>query len=189
MRPTLLVLALVIAPAAFAQSPATAAPSPFLAVPVVPDALQFGAELPDFVAKDIRGRVWRSGDLRRKYTVIYIWHTFEARATDEHQASIHRIIPALPDLPEVQRFYDEVKDVKNIQVLTFCRDYDYTHAPAYMKERNYTFPVIADWELTNKLFPNGGRYLVVSPEGRVSRPFHSWSFGQVLFEVEKTAGN
>ena len=55
----------------------------------------------------------------------------------------------------MQRFYNEVRQTKNIQVLTFCRDYDYTHASAGIKEKKYSFPVIADWVLIKKLFPDG----------------------------------
>jgi len=57
--------------------------------------------------------------------------------------------------------------------------------------------VIADWMLIRKLFgrgnPAGGRLglmsliWVVDPQGRVSEPFRSWSFGRVLFEVERAA--
>lgn len=100
-------------------------------------------------------------------------------------------MPFFPDLPEVQRFYDKVRDTKNLQVLTFCRDYDYTHASDYIKGTKYTFPVIADWVLTDKLFASTGftvRYWLINPEGRLSLPLRSWSFGRLLFEIEKAAG-
>ena len=45
---------------------------------------------------------------------------------------------ALSNLPEVQRFYDEARNTKSIQVLTLCRDYDYTHASGvYEREEVY----------------------------------------------------
>jgi peroxiredoxin len=110
------------------------------------------AQFPEFEAKDISGRTWRLEDLRGKFTVIYFWHTFEARKADTLDPQARQRVQALPDLPEVQRFYDKVRTAKNLQVLTFCSDYDYTHAPAYMKEKQYTFPVIADWVLIEKLF-------------------------------------
>ncbi len=98
-----------------------------------------------------------------------------------------RSLPGLPDLPEIQRFYDQEKSSKNIQVLTFCRDYDYTHARDYMKQANYTFPVIADWSLVKKLFSTGEWQWVVNPEGRLSYPLHSWSLGRILLELETVA--
>src|SRR5216684_6868355 len=65
---------------AWTQQPSTPTPvtrSPILSVAPAPsDTLQFEAQLPDFEAKDINGRLWRSSDLRGKLTVIDIWSTF-----------------------------------------------------------------------------------------------------------------
>ena len=93
-------------------------------------------------------------------------------------------------------------------MLTFCLDYDYMHAHDYMKQKQYTFPVIADWTLIGKLFPKdacrlpcsvgipspspdhgmlAGPQWVVDPQGRLSYPFRAWSFGRLLFEIEKAA--
>jgi hypothetical protein len=182
-------------PVALAQqqsAPATDTQSPFLSVPThAPDTLRFGAQLPDFEAKDINGRTWRFQDLRGKFTLICLWGTFGARYEDKldpHARAAFRGAWGITDLPGLQSFYDKARNAKNIQVLTFCRDYDYTHAPDYMKQRKYTFPVIADWVLLKKLFPGAGSYLVVNPEGRLSYPFRYWSFGRILMEVERAAG-
>ncbi len=169
------------------SSPGTKNGSPFLSIPPASEGLRFEVQLPRFEAKDIAGRTWRLEDLRGKVTLIYIWHTFEARAVDAHDASVREVIPGLSDLPGVQRFYDEVRHTKDTQVLTFCRDYDYTHASEYMKDKKYSFPVIADWMLIEKLFPNAGGnppYWIVDPEGRLSNSLRSWSFGRVLYEIE-----
>jgi hypothetical protein len=173
---------------------ALAQQSPFLSVPpAVSDSLRFGAQLPEFEAKDITGRTWSSADLRGKLTLIYVWHTFAAGAADAADAHPHAretvAASGLPDLPELQRFYDKVRNAGSIQVLTFCSDYDYLHAPEYIKQTKYTFPVIADWVLINKLFPgiSGGPFLVVDTEGRLSDPFRSWTLGRVLMEVESVA--
>jgi peroxiredoxin len=171
-------------PAALAQQPFDPVP------PEASDTLRFGDRLPDFEAKDTAGRTWRLTDLRGKFTLIYIFHTFEARAVDKVDPRTRGSLHGLPELPELQRFYDEVKNSRKIQVLAFCRDYDYTHAPAYLKDRPYTFPVIADWTLVGKLFPGGGlqsRQWLVNPEGRLSYPFRAWSFGRILLEVERAA--
>jgi hypothetical protein len=173
-----------------ASSPTRENGSPFLSIPPVPEGLRFEAQLPLFEAKDIDGRTWRLEDLRGKLTLIYIWNTFEARAVDAHPASIRDVIHGLSDLPEVQRFYDEVRQSRNIQVLTFCSDHDYTHAPEYMKETKYSFPVIADWVLIKKLFPKAGGspdYWVVDRDAQLSFPVRSWSLGHVLYEIERVA--
>lgn len=188
-------LLLLVAAAALAQqpsAPAAGASSPFLSIPpAVHDTLQFGPQLPGFAAKDIAGRTWRSQDMLGKYTLVYIWGTY-------WNAGQGRSVGwELPQLTELQRFYDKVRNAGNIQVLTFCMDYDYTHAPEYIRQTNFTFPVIADWMLIRKLFGRGnltgGRLglvtllWVIDPQGRVSEPFRSWSFGRVLFEVERAA--
>src|SRR5438045_2937132 len=55
-----------------------------------------------------------------------------------------------PDLREIQRFHDKAKLTPHLQVLTFCSDYDYTHAPEYLKQAGYDFPVVADWNLIDR---------------------------------------
>ena len=189
----------LIAQVALAQQPSsqgTDTQSPFFSVPpVASDSLRFGAQLPEFEAKDVTGRTWRRDDLYGKLTLIYIWNTFAARvadAVDTHQfarESTARAQAGLPDLPQLQRFYEKVRNMGNVQLLTFCSDYDYMHAPEYIKQKKYTFPVIADWVLINKLFPRIGiaPYLVVDTEGRSSDPFRSWTLGRVLMEVERAA--
>ena len=164
--------------------------SPFLSIPSVPEGLRFDTSLPAFEARDIAGRTWRMEDLRGKLTLVYVWHTLEARAVDAHDASVRHLISGLSDLPAVQRFYDQVKDTKNIQVLTLCRDFDYTHAPDYVKEKKYSFPVIADWVLIEKVFPNpsgSSAYWVIDRDARLSSPIRSWSLGRVLYEIERAA--
>ncbi len=185
----LLLMAVAAALAQPASSPTNENGSPFLSIPPVPQSIRFEAQLPLFEAKDIDGRTWRLEDLRGKLTLIYIWNTFEARAVDAHAASIRNVISGLSDLPEVQRFYDEVRQSKSIQVLTFCSDHDYTHASEYMKEKKYSFPVIADWVLIKKLFPAGGSpdYWVVDRDAQLSYPVRSWSLGRVLYEIERAA--
>jgi hypothetical protein len=55
----------------------------------------------------------------------------------------------------VERFYDKVKNTKNIQVLTFCQDYDYARARLHETERAH---ISSDRRLgfDQKAFPGGG---------------------------------
>ena len=171
-----------------ASSPTGENGSPLLSIAPASDGLQFGAQLPTFEAKDITGRTWRLEDLRGKLTFIYIWNTGEARLVDAVHPHMRELNIGLSDLPEVERFYDGVRQKKNVQVLTFCYDYDYTHASEYMKERKYSFPVITDWVLTRKLFPGGINppYWIVDRDARVSAPI-PWRLGRVLDELERRA--
>jgi hypothetical protein len=58
-----------------------------------------------------------------------------------------------------------------------------------MKEKKYSFPVIADWVLIKKLFPGGANqpYSVIDRDTRLSHPPRSWSLGHVLYEIERDA--
>jgi peroxiredoxin len=161
----------------------------FLSIPPEHEGLRFEAQFPPFEAKDIAGRTWRLEDLRGKLTLIYIWNTFEAREVDAHAACVRDVISGLSNLPQVQRFYDKVRQSRNIQVLTLCSDHDYTHASEYMKEKKYPFPVIADWVLTKKVLPGGANqpYSVIDQGTRLSHPPRSWSLGRVLYELERDA--
>ncbi len=155
--------------------------------------LRFGAPLAGFEAKDTGGRTWRSGDLRGKFTVIYLWSTAWARATDTIPEFAREGIADMPELVEVQRFFEKAQQAKKLQVLTFCKDYesgDTQRAEEYMQRKRYTFPVITDWAVRGRLFFDKGpvRQWVVDPQGRLSFPERAWSFGRLLFEVEKAAG-
>ena len=120
------------------------------------------------------------GLLRSKFTLVYLWHTFEARAVDAHSGRGHDQLlreMGLPDLKEVQRFHDSAKDTGKLQVLTFCRDYDYTHAPEYMRQAGFEFPVVADWKLIERFLGPDARsfqYAVISPDGKLSASFQSF---------------
>jgi thiol-disulfide isomerase/thioredoxin len=154
---------------------AAQANSPFLSVPaIVPDALVFGSQLGNFEATDLSGRLWRSADLKGKVTLVSIWGTFCAPCRQEH--------------PELQRFYEETRSMKGIQVLTFSLDENVDETRAYLRGHHLTFPVIVDRTLEQKLFPTEGgipKSWVIDREGRRSEPFHTWTFGRVLLEAEK----
>ncbi len=186
----LLISAIAAALGQQASAPDIQRGSPFSSIAVPSEGLRFDAPLPPFEAKDIAGRTWRLEDLRGKFTLVYIWYTFEARQVDAHDSRFREVIRGLSDLPEVQRFYDRARRTKDIQVLTFCRDYDYTHASEYMKEKKYSFPVIADWVLIKKLFPQAPGnppYWVVDKDARLSAPTRALSLGRVLYEIERAA--
>jgi thiol-disulfide isomerase/thioredoxin len=140
------------------------------------DSLVFRTPLPDFEVHDLAGRRWRSADLRDKFTVVQIWSTSCAPCREEH--------------PALQRFFDETRAMKNVQVLTFALDADPNTVRRYLKEKGYTFQVVVDQELEPRLFPAAGgipKTFVIGPDGRRSDAFQSWTFGRILMELEKLA--
>src|SRR5580704_5405361 len=99
----LLVLALGVAQAQEPSRPPDAVT--FTAIPpAAVDSLRFDRDLPDIDVKDVQGRVWRPQDFRGKFTLVYVWHTFEARTVDAHSGPGHDQLLrelGLPDLKEV----------------------------------------------------------------------------------------
>ncbi len=80
--------------------------------------------------------------------------------------------------------------MNNVQVLTFSMDKDVLRVKAYMVEHGYTFPVISNSSLVERLFPNEGglpKAWVIDRGGRRSDAFRVWSFGRILMELEKLA--
>jgi hypothetical protein len=194
MRTSAIVLVAFALRAAQGQSNRPPDAITFSAVPpVATDSLRFDRDLPDVEVKDAAGKVWRPEDFRGKFTLIYVFNTFEARMIDAHGARGHDQLirnAGFPDLREVQRFYDRAKHTRQLQVLTFCSDYDYTHAPEYMKQAGYDFPVVADWKLIDQFLGrevHSSRYAVIGPDGKLSPPFRSWSLGRLLLELEAIA--
>jgi hypothetical protein len=113
----------------------------------------------------------------------------------------YRHVVEFLQLPELQRSYDEAKNSKNIQVLTFCRDYESGNtmrAQDYMKQKRYNFPVVTDYRSIARLLagntpwvwkeqPSWSQSWIVNPEGRLAYPVRSWSFGHLLDEIERVA--
>jgi peroxiredoxin len=171
-------LFLFVASTLFAQQATSIRESPFQVIRPAPadlDMLAFRTTVPDFEARDLSGRTWRSADLRGKLTVVQIWGTFCLPCRQEH--------------PALQDFFNKARSANNVQVLTFSVDSDPSRTLSYMKDKGYTFPVIVERALDVKLFPEGGlpESWVIGPDGRRSDAFKSWTFGRVLLEVEKLA--
>ncbi len=99
----------------------------------------FSEALPDFSAEDAAGRTWRLADLRGKATFINFWATWCGPCRFEHA--------------EIQKLHDLVEDRDDIQVLTVSVDDSAATGAAYLEEKGYTFPVIYDRALADKLLP------------------------------------
>ncbi len=56
----------------------------------------------------------------------------------------------------MQKLYEQLKDRKDVQVVTFNTDDNVGLVGPFMKERNYTFPVIPSQFLVNQLVPSLG---------------------------------
>jgi len=138
--------------------------------------LEFAKPFPDFEASDLSGKIWRLADLKGRVTLIDVWATWCGPCRGEHR--------------ELQSFYDKIKDRKDLQLLTFSTDETEYQVATYMKENQYTFPVIVGKELTEKLFPVVGlpSGWVVNRDAMRSSIFHFRGADRTLKELEKVAG-
>lgn len=59
-------------------------------------------------------------------------------------------------MPHFQKLYERFKDRKDVQIITFSVDDNVGLVSPFLKENNYTFPVIPAAFLMNQLVPSLG---------------------------------
>lgn len=84
--------------------------------------------LPDFDLTDLQGRKWRLADLKGKTAFINLWATWCG--------------PCLRELPYVQKLSEQMKENKDVLILTLNIDEELGLVEPFMKENKYNFPVI-----------------------------------------------
>ncbi len=84
--------------------------------------------LPDFDLTDLQGHNWKLGDLKGKVVFINLWATWCG--------------PCRTELPYVQKLSDQMKENKDVLVLTLNIDEELGLVEPFMKENKYTFRVI-----------------------------------------------
>lgn len=168
-----LTIFLTVAMAAWGQKP-----SPFKAIPSTPeDVLRFEKPVGSFEAKDLRGKTWTAKSFEGRVTVVHIWYT--------------PCLFCMPELDNLQRFYRESALKNTVQVLTISLDRDPEKVRAFLKQKGYTFPVLVDSGLHERIFdcgPGQGSLpetFVIDRVGRQSNWFKTWTLGRVLIEAEK----
>jgi thiol-disulfide isomerase/thioredoxin len=83
---------------------------------------------PNFELQDLSGKTWRLKDLAGRAVLINVWATWCG--------------PCQAELPQLEEFYEKVKNRSDVQVLTFNIDEDLGLVAPYLKEKGYTFPVL-----------------------------------------------
>jgi thiol-disulfide isomerase/thioredoxin len=84
--------------------------------------------LPEFDLTDLDGRKWKLADLKGKVAFINLWATWCG--------------PCRMELPYVQKLREQLKDRKDVLVLTLNIDEQVGKVEPFMKENKYTFPVL-----------------------------------------------
>jgi thiol-disulfide isomerase/thioredoxin len=84
--------------------------------------------LPDFELVDLQGRKWKLADLKGKTAFINLWATWCG--------------PCLRELPYVQKLSEQMKENKDVLILTLNIDEELGLVEPFMKQNKYNFPVI-----------------------------------------------
>ena len=84
--------------------------------------------IPAFELSDLSGKTWRLKELGGKTLLINVWATWCG--------------PCQAEMPHLQKFYEDIKNRSDIQLLTFNVDEELGLVAPYMKEKGYTFPVL-----------------------------------------------
>jgi thiol-disulfide isomerase/thioredoxin len=84
--------------------------------------------MPEFDLTDLEGRKWSLADLKGKVALINLWATWCG--------------PCRLELPYVQKLREQMKDKKDVLILTLNTDEEIGMVQPFMKENKYTFPVL-----------------------------------------------
>lgn len=117
-------------------------------------------EIPVFELSDLSGKTWRLKELGGKTLLINLWATWCG--------------PCNAELPHLQKFYEQVKDRPDIQVLTFNIDEDLGLVAPYLKEKGYTFPVLPAYSTVVSLLDG---YAI--PQNWIVDPKGTWRWTQI----------
>ncbi|HTS63848.1 MAG TPA: TlpA disulfide reductase family protein [Candidatus Acidoferrales bacterium] len=98
-----------------------------------------GNPLPMFSLSDIEGKTWKLASLEGKVVLINLWATWCGPCRAEH--------------PEFQKLYEKLKERADVSVISFNVDDDLGKVAPYMKDNQYTFPVLLARELIDQLLP------------------------------------
>jgi len=120
-------------------------------------------ELPRFDLKDMQGKSWRLQELGGKSLLINLWATWCG--------------PCKAELPKLQQLYTQIKERKDVQVLSFNIDGEVGLVEPYLKEHGYSFPVIPAYD-----FVNASLDVMGIPQNWIVDPAGKWRWTQLGFD-------
>lgn len=110
--------------------------------------------LASFDLSDLEGRKWTLADLKGKVAFINFWATWCG--------------PCRAELPYVQKLREQLKDRKDVVVLTLNIDEEVGLVDPFMKENKYSFPVLLGLDYANGQGVNViPRNWVVNADGKI----------------------
>lgn len=96
-------------------------------------------EMKPWELNDLGGKTWKLAQLNGKTLLVNVWATWCGPCRQEH--------------PHLQKLYEQMKDRKDVQIVTFNVDSEVGQIAPYVKERGYTFPVLLASDYVDQLMP------------------------------------
>jgi peroxiredoxin len=93
--------------------------------------------LPEFRIPDASGRTWTNADFKGKTTFVWVWATWCG--------------PCRPELPQVQKLFDAVKDRRDVQLVTLSLDENPATAERFLKNQHFSFTTVVAKELVEQI--------------------------------------
>jgi peroxiredoxin len=112
-------------------------------------------QLPPMQVTDLDSRTWTNRDFEGKTTVVYLWSS--------------RCGPCSPNLGAIQLLSERVKGRRDVQVVTLSVDEERDPLAAVVKQKGYTFPVLASKQYVQTVLPQFvvGQLWIVDGSGSV----------------------
>ncbi len=118
--------------------------------------------LADFALTDLQGKKWQLADLKGKTIFINFWATWCG--------------PCRQELPHIEKLHEQMKDKRDVLILTFNIDDELGLVEPFIKENKYTFTVILGPEYASSQEVYGiPRNWIVGPGGAIK--FDGLGFG------------
>ncbi len=95
---------------------------------IVPPRAAANRAIPKFSVTDQNGKTWSLDNLKGKTTLINVWATWCA--------------PCQKELPFLQQLYEQVKDRKDIQIITLNIDQDQSLVGPFLQKNKFSFPAL-----------------------------------------------
>jgi hypothetical protein len=96
-------------------------------------------KLPPMQVADLDSRTWTNRDFEGKTTIVYLWSS--------------RCGPCSPNVGAIQLLSERVKSRRDVQVVTLSVDEERDSLAALMKQKGYTFPVLASKQYVQTVLP------------------------------------
>ena len=85
--------------------------------------------------------------------------------------------PCKAELPKLQQLYTQIKDRKDVQLLSFNIDGEVGLVEPYLKEHGYSFPVVPAYDFVNAFLD-----VIGIPQNWIVDPAGKWRWTQLGFD-------